>query len=171
MKLVVIIMGVSGCGKSTLLKEFQKRGYFGIEGDEYHPKANIEKMTSGLALTDDDRWPWLQRIVEVVKPSSSEKCAISCSCLKKAYRDFFRERLSDCDLRFVFLSVSKSDLVSRMQSRNHFMPLSLLDSQLSTMEEPSEESEHDVVTVDANNLGPTELFGIVFAKLNRAQGI
>lgn len=168
MKSVVLTMGVSGCGKSTLLKEFQRNGYFGIEGDEYHPEANIEKMKSGLPLTDDDRWPWLRNIVEAVRASSSQKCAISCSCLKKIYRDFFRGQLSGCDLRFVFLKVSKLDLVSRMQARKHFMPVSLLDSQLFTLEEPSEENEPDAMTIDAKNQDTSELFGIVCAKLNHA---
>ena len=144
-----VVMGVSGCGKSSVGKAIADRfGLEFVEGDALHPEANIAKMSQGIALTDEDRFPWLDRIGRAVAASlaAGQGLVISCSALKKVYRDRLRA-LADGRLIFVYLSGAKGVLAARMAARTgHFMPPSLLESQLSTLEIPTE--EEGVLTVD-----------------------
>jgi gluconokinase len=143
----VIVMGVSGSGKSSvgiLLAKALDLPY--VEGDELHPKANVEKMSHGTPLTDEDRWPWLDLIGERLAAGAPTGIVITCSALKKVYRDRLRKAADD-KLAFVFLDGSKELLTERMGHRSgHFMPTSLLESQLATLERP--DKEVGVVTVD-----------------------
>jgi gluconokinase len=134
----VILMGVSGSGKTAVGERLAERlrvPFF--EGDDFHPKANVEKMSSGVPLDDDDRWPWLDAIAAAIKKSTEPVLIVSCSALKRAYR----ERLSagtGRSLVFVFLDASRETLAARLEGRHHhFMPAALLDSQLRTLEGPA----------------------------------
>ena len=145
----IIVMGVSGCGKSSVGAMLAERlGVAFVEGDVLHPKANVDKMAMGTPLTDDDRWPWLDIIGAEIGASlkRGEGIVVSCSALKRVYRDRLR-LATDGRLRFVYLHGSRALLTERMGARTgHFMPLSLLDSQLATLEVPT--GEPGVVTVD-----------------------
>jgi gluconokinase len=144
----VIVMGVSGCGKTTAGEALAR--HFSvpyIEGDALHPASNVAKMASGRPLTDDDRWPWLEKIGKALKAHPGGAVA-TCSSLKKIYRDRLRATAGG-GLRFVFLKCSKEVLEMRMQARKgHFMPPSLLASQLATLEDPG--GEAGVVTVNGD---------------------
>ena len=144
----VIVMGVSGCGKSSVGEALALHlGLPFIEGDVLHPESNVAKMAAGTPLTDEDRWPWLTVIGERMADALSrgEGIVVSCSALKKIYRDHLRAATGG-HLAFVYLAGSRELLGRRMGARTgHFMPLTLLDSQLATLEVPT--SEPGVVTV------------------------
>jgi gluconokinase len=144
-----IVMGVSGSGKSLVGEAVAADlGLAFVEGDALHPKANIEKMSMGIPLTDADRFPWLDKIGREIADSLAigQGIVISCSALKRVYRDRLR-RFAKGGLTFIFLKGSEEVLMPRMAARKgHFMPASLLQSQLATLEDPS--GEEDVVTVD-----------------------
>ncbi|MGO6995922.1 gluconokinase [Rhizobium leguminosarum] len=150
--LAVVVMGVSGCGKSSVGGHLAARnGVPFLEGDQLHPAQNVEKMAQGIPLTDDDRLPWLDRIGEEIRTAQkvSQGLVISCSALKRSYRDRLSQA-ADGHLAFVFLEGSRDLLLSRMQARQgHFMPATLLDSQLQTLEPPT--GEANVVTVAIDN--------------------
>lgn len=159
----IIIMGVSGCGKSTiarLLAKSLKAAYH--DGDDFHPQSNIDKMASGTPLTDADRQPWLETLAKLMHDAPSTT-VLACSALKKAYRDTLR---SAGDVTFVYLHGSKETLLERLTKRsnnsNHFMPSSLLDSQLATLENPSEEP--DTITVSITD-SPPQIITNIFSKL------
>lgn len=147
----IVIMGVSGCGKSSVgsrLADYLEAVF--VEGDSLHPPANVRKMRLGTPLQDQDRWPSLDRIGQLLSADSKSDrpVVVSCSALKRAYPDRLRE-LADQPVNFVFLQGDRALLAARMAERCHeYMPLSLLDSQLSTLELP--EAEPDVVTIDIN---------------------
>ncbi len=147
--LAVIVMGVSGCGKSSVGALLAERlGLAFIEGDGLHPAENVEKMAQGIPLTDEDRWPWLETIGRLMAEAldRGEGIVVSCSALKKIYRDRLRQATSG-RLSFVYLEGAPELLLSRMGARTgHFMPVSLLESQLRTLEVPT--GEAGVVTVD-----------------------
>ncbi|MCF3640825.1 gluconokinase [Rhizobium sp. TRM95111] len=142
-------MGVSGCGKTSVAEGLAAAlGLEFVEGDRLHPAANVEKMSRGIALTDDDRWPWLDVIGGEIAAgvARGKGIVVSCSALRRTYRDRLRSAAGG-PLAFVFLKGSRELLLTRMQARkDHFMPVSLLDSQLATLEDPS--GEPGVVTVD-----------------------
>ncbi len=145
----IVVMGVSGCGKTSVAEGLAAAlpAVF-IEGDSLHPAANVDKMSRGVPLSDEDRWPWLDTIGRALADILAEgrSVVVSCSALKKAYRDRLRTAAGG-PLSFVFLKGSRDLLMSRMAAREgHFMPVSLLDSQLATLEDPS--GEPGVVTVD-----------------------
>jgi gluconokinase len=158
----VIVMGVSGCGKTTAGEALAR--HFGvpyIEGDALHPAANVAKMASGSPLNDDDRWPWLDKIGAALKSHSCGAVA-TCSSLKKIYRERLRQTAGE-GLRFVYLKCSKEVLEKRMQARKgHFMPPSLLASQLATLEDPG--GEAGVVTVNGD-AGHEKIMAEVISKL------
>jgi gluconokinase len=147
----VVVMGVSGSGKSfigTRLADALALPF--IEGDQLHPEANVAKMSAGIPLTDEDRWPWLDRVGEALKAATRNGggAVAACSALKRTYRDRLRE-FAGPRLRFVFLSGSRDLLLQRMTARkHHFMPATLLDSQLQTLEPPT--NEDGVVTIDVD---------------------
>jgi gluconokinase len=134
-----VIMGVCGSGKSligaTLAREL---GVEFVEGDDLHPPDNVKRMAAGIPLTDDDRHGWLIAIAARLREAKRQGVGlvVSCSALKRSYRDLLRS-VGDADVRFVYLAGSRVLIEERMaQRRGHFMPASLLDSQLSTLEEP-----------------------------------
>ena len=141
----LVVMGVSGCGKTSVGKLLASQlGYTFIEGDSRHPEANVEKMRAGIALDDGDRWPWLEILGDELK--ASKELVISCSALKRSYRDLLRTRAAG-DVTFLFLQGSRTTLATRLSARKgHYMPHSLLDSQLQTLELPVD--ERDVVTIE-----------------------
>lgn len=129
----VVVMGVSSCGKSTVGELLAlKLGVPFMDGDDLHPRANIEKMASGVPLTDDDRWPWLTLVGEWLA-GRSDGGVIACSALKRSYRD--RIRKAAPDTVFLHLHGSRKLMGARMAARpGHFMPTTLLDSQFATLE-------------------------------------
>ncbi|PDT03102.1 gluconokinase [Rhizobium chutanense] len=148
----IIVMGVSGCGKSSVGEKLAGALHLAfVEGDALHPAANVEKMSKGIPLTDEDRMPWLDRIGEDMQASleKGEGIIVSCSALKRIYRDRLRAAVGG-NLFFVYLEGSKALLTQRMGERKgHFMPVSLLESQLATLEVPT--AEPGVVTVDIDD--------------------
>ena len=137
-------MGVSGCGKSSVGEGLAARlGLSYRDGDDLHPAANVEKMRAGIALTDDDRWPWLDRVAEVL--AREAPVIVGCSALRRAYRDRLRAGAGG-PVRFVHLSGSRDLIAGRMSSRTgHYMPPSLLDSQFAALEPPDRD---EAVTID-----------------------
>ncbi len=135
----LVFMGVSGCGKSTVAELYaQRSGATLIEADVFHPPANIAKMSAGIPLTDEDRAGWLAAMAERLAEGKArgEAMVVTCSALRKAYRD--RLRQGDPDLFFVFLDGSQELLQARLDARKgHFMPPGLLGSQLATLERPN----------------------------------
>jgi carbohydrate kinase (thermoresistant glucokinase family) len=131
-----VIMGVSGCGKSTVgaaLAQVFDIPY--LEGDAYHPAANVAKMAAGIPLNDEDRAGWLQGLADEIRQARERGAGLvlSCSALKRRYRDMLRQ--ADPSLRFVHLDGPRTLIADRMQARvGHYMPSSLLDSQLSILE-------------------------------------
>jgi gluconokinase len=143
---VAVVMGVSGSGKTTIAKGVANReGWRLVEGDDFHPPANIAKMKAGTPLTDADRWPWLQAIAREIDAmrGRGESAVVTCSALKRAYRDILIGDRSGVVL--VYLKGTKDLIARRMAARKgHFMPATLLDSQFATLEEP-DDTEHPVV--------------------------
>jgi carbohydrate kinase (thermoresistant glucokinase family) len=126
-------MGVSGSGKSIVAEALARaKGWSFIEGDGLHPPANIEKMSQGIALTDEDRWPFLAAVAQAARDGQAQGIILSCSALKRRYRDYLRAQAGD--IFFVCLAVDRAELVQRMTARSHFMPASLLASQLADFE-------------------------------------
>lgn len=142
----VIVMGVSGSGKSTIAEGIAERtGWTFAEADDFHPKANIAKMEAGTALTDADRWPWLEALGAWMRERSAagESTVITCSALRRPYRDLLRTGLDSLD--FLHLDGPAAVIRERMGSRKgHFMPPELLQSQLDTLE-PLGEDESGIV--------------------------
>lgn len=140
---LVVVMGISGVGKSAVGHAVaDSAGVPYADGDDYHPKANIAKMSSGQALTDEDRWPWLELIGVWLAEHDAGGGVISCSALRRVYRDVLTKHAP----RTVFLHLvgDHALILSRMQGREHFMPTSLLESQEATLE-PLEADEIGVV--------------------------
>jgi gluconokinase len=144
---IVIVFGVSGAGKTTIGKLLTEHlGWRFLEADDFHPRANIEKMHNGLPLTDEDRWPWLERLREQITRflAAKENAVVACSALKRAYRE--RLRVSN-DVKFVLLRGDYALVEKRLHlRRGHFMNPDLLRSQFADLEEP--ESDEDAVTIE-----------------------
>jgi carbohydrate kinase (thermoresistant glucokinase family) len=132
----LVIMGVAGSGKTTVAELLTSRlGWVSAEADEFHSKANIDKMASGIPLTDEDRWPWLRAIRSWLdeQEAAGRRAVVTCSALKRAYRDILSGPKHD--VTFVHLTGSAELIAERMQHRKgHFMPPSLLPSQFQTLE-------------------------------------
>ena len=130
-----VVMGVTSCGKTTLGEALAKALHITfIEGDKLHPQANIAKMSSGQPLDDEDRWPWLAKVGEALK--GNEGIIASCSSLKKVYRDLIVAK-AERPVMFIHLDGPRELLAQRIAARKgHFMPPTLLDSQLATLEKP-----------------------------------
>jgi len=131
----IVVMGVSGSGKSTAASALADAlGRPFAEGDEFHPPANVAKMSEGTPLNDADREPWLDSIRDWMSAHAAkgESTVVACSALRRVYR----ERLAAADgrVQFVLVDVTPEELRRRMGEREHFMPVSLLDSQLATLE-------------------------------------
>jgi carbohydrate kinase (thermoresistant glucokinase family) len=163
---VLVLMGVTGSGKSTVAGLLSGRlGWALAEGDDLHPPANIAKMAAGHPLTDDDRWPWLRLVREWIdgQIAAGRPGIITCSALKRAYRDVLR----DPHVVFVHLAGSRDVLAGRLAARHgHFMPAQLLDSQLADLE-PLATDEQSVV-VDIESRSPVALAMLVEDELGLA---
>ncbi len=134
-----VVMGITGSGKSTVGATLAGRlGVDFVEGDDYHSLENVRRMASGVPLTDDDRAGWLHALATRIREArdAGTGLVLSCSALKRSYRDFLRAEAPE--LQFVFLKGPRALIAERLAGRRgHFMPTSLLDSQLATLEEPA----------------------------------
>jgi gluconokinase len=143
---IAIVMGVSGSGKTTIAAGLARQeGWILLEGDQFHPAANIAKMKAGTPLTDTDRWPWLRAIAarEDELLAAGQSAVVACSALKRSYRDILIGGRPHTVL--VYLRGSKALIAQRMKARkHHFMPPALLDSQFATLEEPGPD-EHPII--------------------------
>jgi gluconokinase len=159
---VVIISGVSGTGKTTLGKLLaRKLGWAFYEADDFHSPANVEKMHAGIPLTDEERWPWLESLRELIKRlDAKEDTVLACSALKHAYRRFLR--VND-QVKFVYLRGDYALIASQLRKRKgHFMNPELLKSQFADLEEPR--AAEGILTVDLGRT-PRELVQEITTKL------
>ncbi len=145
--MIVVVMGVSGCGKTTVGQALAASlGWPFFDGDDFHPEANVARMAAGIALTDDDRWPWLDRIAAEMRAvqAGGGNAVLACSALKQAYRD----RIAAAgDVRFVHLVGDAKTIGARLAERRHrYMPATLLASQFAALEPPPE-----AITVDVRD--------------------
>ncbi|KFC66094.1 Gluconokinase [Devosia sp. LC5] len=142
---IIIVMGVSSSGKSTIGQSIARRLHVPfLDGDGYHPEANVEKMRAGIPLTDEDRWPWLEKLAKALHEAADRKGSATgaCSALRRTYRDFLVEQAGE-PILFVYLDGNKEVVAERMARRKHeYMPTSLLDSQFATLEVPDPASEN-----------------------------
>jgi gluconokinase len=148
---ILIVAGVAGSGKTTIgeLVAGRLRWRF-ADADDFHPEANVAKMRAGIPLTDEDRLPWLRAIATWIddRVAAGESAVVSCSALKRSYRDLLLQDRPAVLL--VFLQVSRAELVRRLSARaGHFFPRQLLDSQLAALE-PPQPDEVGVRTVEAD---------------------
>ena len=154
--LTLVIMGVSGVGKSTVMEALATRiDAATADGDAFHPAANVAKMSNGIPLTDDDRWPWLRAIARWIGQQERDRrdAIVTCSALKRSYRD--QLRVSASDLRFIFLDLDQASARERVAARaSHLFPPALVASQYATLESPL--GEPGVLRLDAT-LPPPEL--------------
>jgi 6-phosphogluconolactonase len=161
---VIVVMGVSGAGKSTIAAMLAHRlGWSYEDADWFHPPSNVEKMHSGQPLTDDDRLPWLDGIAAWIRATREEggHGVIACSALKRAYRDILVAGRGD--VRIVYLKGDRNLIARRFSLRQeHFMPVSLIDSQFAALEEPAEDEHAVVVSIDA---GPRAIVEAAIMKL------
>jgi gluconokinase len=164
---IIIIFGVSGAGKTTVGKLLARQlGWRFIEADDFHPEANVEKMRSGHPLTDEDRWPWLERLQQQIEQllSARENAVLACSALKRAYRD--RLHVND-EVKFVFLRGNYALIEKELRSRHgHFMDANLLQSQFDDLEEP--QPDENVLTIELGGT-PKEIVEEIEAKLHLAR--
>ncbi|WP_282606352.1 gluconokinase [Pelagibius sp. Alg239-R121] len=146
----IVIMGVSGCGKTTIARSLARslRVKF-LDADKFHPQVNIEKMSSGTALTDADREPWLDDVGSRIAGAAKDRGMVvaACSALRRTYRERLN-RASNLNLLFVLLDGSREVLQHRVNRRtSHFMPATLLDSQLATLERPDDDERAMAVSI------------------------
>jgi gluconokinase len=167
---VLVFMGVSGSGKTTVARILAGRvGWPFQEGDDLHPQANIEKMKAGQPLTDADRRRWLVTVAEWVdrRLDAGENGVITCSALKRSYRDVMNRRGSG--VVFVFLAGSKATIAPRLAARQaHFMPSSLLESQFADLEEPGPDEPH--IRVDVGPL-PAAIADSIMRELGLSKSV
>jgi gluconokinase len=147
----VVVMGVTGSGKSTVAARLAARlGWELAEADDFHSAANVAKMRAGTPLTDADRWPWLEALADWIaaRRAAGRDCVVACSALKRVYRD--RLARGHDDVRFVYLRGDRETIAGRLAQRTgHYMPASLLDSQLEALEEPHRDERALVVDIGA----------------------
>lgn len=145
----IVVMGVSGSGKSHVGAALARAcGVDFVEGDGLHPAANIAKMSAGIPLDDADRQPWLEAVAVAIATHRGQGVVLACSALRRAYRDVLRG--ADPALRLLYLCVPHDELARRLRERKHFMPASLLDSQLATLEEPAADERAVVLEAGAD---------------------
>jgi len=146
---IVVVMGVSGSGKSTFGAALAEAlGARFLDADDLHPPANRQKMATGIALDDDDRRPWLDAVAAWMaeRIRTGQASVVACSALRRRYRD--RLRAAGVGVRFVYLAVPRAELEARMRSRVHFMPVTLLASQLAALEPP--DADEAACTLDGS---------------------
>lgn len=144
-----VVMGVSGSGKSLIGAAFARAlGVDFVEGDQYHSAENVQRMKAGIPLTDKDREQWLRSLAARLREAKDAGTGVvmACSALKRSYRDMLRAEAKD--LRFVFLRGERTLIAQRLAGRTgHYMPASLLESQLATLEEPSPDEDAWVIDI------------------------
>jgi len=164
---VLVLMGVSGCGKSTIAMMLAHRlNWIFEEGDWFHPPSNVEKMHSGVPLTDEDRWPWLHGIAAWIDATRrvGNHGTVACSALKRAYRDVLIGGRPD--VRLVYLKGDRDLIARRLAARDaHFMPPALLDSQFASLEEPQPDEHAIVVSIVPH---PREIVEEIVKRLGKA---
>ena len=142
--MMVVVMGVCGSGKTTIGEALSRALVWPFrDADDFHPAANVAKMKAGIPLTDDDRWPWLDRVVDEMHrvEAAQGNVIVACSALRQSYRD----RLATAgEVRFVYLAGDYDTIAARLAARTHrYMPAALLGSQFATLEPPA-----DAIVVD-----------------------
>ncbi|MEJ3404679.1 gluconokinase [Rathayibacter sp. YIM 133350] len=161
---VVVLMGVSGSGKTTVAALLSEMLHWAFEeGDALHPAANVAKMASGQALTDDDRWPWLGIVEQWIagQLALGKSGIITCSALKRSYRDLLRQ--AGPGVHFIYLEGDEEMISERQAARQgHFMPPSLVRSQFETLEEPTPDEGIERVDVGP---APREIAREIIARL------
>jgi gluconokinase len=144
---ILIVMGVTGSGKSTMGEALAQRlGWRFLDADDFHPEANVAKMAAGIPLTDDDRWPWLDRLAAILREAdrAGTSVVLACSALRQAYRDRLAGAGAVC---FVHLAGDQATIAARLATRTHrYMPATLLASQFATLEPPA-----DAIVVDVRD--------------------
>lgn len=145
--MVIVLMGVSGSGKSTVGRILAAQlGWRFVEADDYHPPANIEKMSRGVPLNDDDRWPWLESLRKIADDAcgQGQDVVLACSALKRDYQDYLEQNHPAC-IDYVYLHGSEALIRSRLaERRGHFMDPGLLESQFEALEPPKDAIQVDV---------------------------
>lgn len=153
----LVIMGVAGCGKTCVSQALcELSGATAIEGDTFHPAANIQKMSAGIPLNDDDRAGWLDSLCDELRrvDATGERPVLTCSALKRSYRERLRSALPG--LGFVFLELTPEVAADRVSHRpGHFMPSTLIDSQFATLQSPV--GEPLTLALDASSHSVEEL--------------
>jgi gluconokinase len=166
----IVVMGVSGSGKSTVADGLVHRlGWEFAEGDEFHPEANVAKMRAGTPLDDDDRWPWLRRLADWIgeHERSGRSVVVTCSALKRSYRDVLRD--GHPSVWFAHVTADAALIRERMEHRSgHYMPVSLLDSQLALLE-PLQDDEPGAAISGAGE--PQDVVEQLVATLDSERGI
>ncbi len=166
--MIVIVFGVSGAGKTTVGELLARElDWHFLEADDFHPAANIEKMRSGYPLTDEDRWPWLERLREQIKRSlaARENAVLACSALKRKYRE--RLRVND-EVKLVFLRGSYAVIAEQLRHRRgHFFDRALLKIQFDDLEEP--QPDESALTIELGRT-PQELVKEIKEKLHLSRG-
>ena len=166
----VVVMGVSGCGKSTIGAFLASRLRWEFkDADWFHPASNVDKMHSGIALTDEDRWPWLDAVATWIDQTrrSGGHGVIACSALKRRYRDVL---IGDrADVRLVYLKGDETLIARRIATRHeHFMPRSLLHSQFEVLEEPGLDENPITVPIEPQ---PHEIVARILSAMNIAKDL
>jgi len=168
--ITIVVMGVSGSGKSTIAAMLVDRlGWEFAEGDEFHPRANVEKMRSGHPLDDEDRWPWLRTLATWVgeHEQRGKDAVMTCSALKRSYRDLLRD--GHPSVWFVHLATDPGLIGERLHHRTgHYMPASLLESQLATLE-PLADDEPGITVPDGGP--PEKVVAEILAALQAQRGL
>jgi len=166
----IVVMGVSGSGKSTVAAGLVDRlGWAFAEGDDFHPPANVAKMRAGTPLDDDDRWPWLRALAEWIgeHEQAGRDAVVTCSALKRSYRDLLRD--GHPSVWFAHVTVDADLLRNRVEQRTgHYMPSSLLDSQLATLE-PLQDDEPGASISGAGT--PDAVVEKLLARLSSERGL
>lgn len=166
----VVVMGVCGTGKTTVGEGIALRlGCPFLEGDSFHPRENVEKMRAGFPLDDDDRWPWLEKLGRAIGEQAAQGLPVvaACSALKRAYRDRLRS-FAGGNILFIMLDGDPALLEKRMAARtDHYMPPTLLDSQLAILERP--EAGENSISLDVAD-DPDRLIGNAVAAMTRKTG-
>ena len=166
--MAIVLMGVTGSGKTTVGHILAERlSWPFLDGDDFHPEANVAKMAAGTPLTDEDRWPWLRTLADEIggRVDRGTSCLLGCSALKKEYRRALRAERHQSQVRFVHLSGPEKLIAARLASRVHrYMPASLLRSQFEALEPPL-----DGVVVDIDTT-PNEIANRVLRALGIGRG-
>ena len=166
---VVVVMGVSGIGKTVVGRALADRlGWTFEDADRFHPAANVERMSRGIALTDTERWPWLDALADLITATLASDGGLVCACsaLARRYRD--RMGVGKDGVRLVLLDGPPELIRARIEARrDHFMPAALLDSQLAALERPTPDERPIVVGLDA---APDAIAARIVTALERADG-